>query len=619
VLKLPYLCHCILRAPNKAILLRSNYPKLILKVPTNHTPPKQPKQTLSTLESVAQDYLTSWADFSIQYTSASLPSPQLYVVYKATLYLLPIDFKPCSSSASNSTSTASASSTEQEIKGKMVASYQRKLRQFFEHEPFFPLPHQQQLLDVWYARQGQDILQGKTQQGAFLLFYSMGSGKSQASLLPWSFYYVPRVVVLCENTMIETWVRFVGTLSQPANCIETTQFEILGLTEFGRIISFENPKFLKASITIFDEAHMFRNITEQMNREIEAICQAKQVFHLSGTPLVNSRLDLIGLGRIMMYKFTPKDIEQIQSSESDLCNQQYMSSLVEKIFRNRIHYYDPGSGNIQYAPVSRSMKYVCMSWRQVIDYLVMKKQDFCIGQYMICSSRKNSYHVKQKRCSNNDMHGGLSPKFITIIQDTLACPDPQIIYSNYLDNGVAKIFSHLKDHCKIELTTGTTSEQDRDDAFDRFNRGDIQVLCMSSIGGKGLNFKNCKVLRLVDAFESLQIENQAIARISRFRSHKKQNRSGVQAIKYISIFPTSYTLEEAKEAAKYFYETYCSSKWGTQGEVLGSDVEFMQELKDKMEKEEQGETIDQKLQHSNQVKQDLLMPILFQMTKLGTL
>jgi hypothetical protein len=123
----------------------------------------------------------------------------------------------------------------------------------------------------------------------------------------------------------------------------------------------------------------------------------------------------------------------------------------------------------------------------------------------------------------------------------------------------------------------------------------------------------------VDAFESLQIENQAIARISRFRSHKKQNRSGVQAIKYISIFPTSYTLEEAKEAAKYFYETYCSSKWGTQGEVLGSDVEFMQELKDKMEKEEQGETIDQKLQHSNQVKQDLLMPILFQMTKLGTL
>jgi SNF2 domain-containing protein/helicase-like protein len=511
--------------------------------------------------------------------------------------------------------------------------FEKRLQKIFEHPEFKPFPYQLTFYNHWFKYVGSKIFNdqnGVDAHEAYLLYWKMGAGKSSASLYPWSKNYVKRVYILCVNTMIEPWVKFVISMSQPPK--STTRFIILGLTEFGKLAQ-DNIEFLKDEIVIFDEAHMFRNLTTSMNLEIDALIKAKVLINLTGTPIVNARNNLIGLGKIMMYNFSTAELILLNSPDyenNDIQNQ--IIDLIRKIFTNKVHFCDPSIDKEKYAPLTVEIKEVEMSWQQTVDYLVHKKQTFQIGGISIGSSRRNSYHNAQKRLSNTDIHGSESPKFTMIIKDTLDMlrqmpitgNKQQIIYSNFLGNGIFPLYNGIKkEKFLIAIATGDSSTQERNESFHAYNTKSVNVLSISSVGGLGLTFRNTDVLRLTDSFENIPMENQCIHRISRIGAHDvKQGEPlpNVLVVKYISIFPKKYTSEESKQICDYFYKQYCEVKWGTKQHIFEcSEETFIDLLIEKIVEEEDSETIDQKLLKSNQTKELILIPLSKEVAMLGTM
>ncbi len=507
--------------------------------------------------------------------------------------------------------------------------FEKRLQKLFEHVPFTPFPYQLEFYDHWFTHIGLKLFSSVLNlHEAYLLYWKMGAGKSQSSLLPWSKNYVKRVYILCVNTMIEPWMKFVVSMPQPIKT--TTRFIILGLTEFGNLVK-DNGHFLQDEIVIFDEAHMFRNLTPSMHIEINALIKAKILLNLTGTPIINSPNNLIGLGKIMMYTFSNDDITLLSSHEVTQDIQSKMILLIRKIFTNKVHFCDPSVEKEKYAPLKIEIKEVEMSWKQTLDYLVHERQKFQIGNIEISSSRRNSYHNAQKRLSNSDITGGESPKFAMIISDTVNMlrnmgemgPKQQIIYSNFLGNGIIPIYKTIKrENFRISLATGDSSNRERSDSFNKYNTKESNVLTMSSIGGIGLTFRNTDVLRLVDSFENIAMENQCIHRISRIGAHdvkKGDPLPTVLVIKYISTFPTIFSPEESINVCDYFYKHYCNASWGKKEELFGCpDKEFIKLLIEKIIHEENSETIDQKLLKSNVTKEVVLIPLSKEIAIIGT-
>lgn len=598
-----YLALAIKRANNKATVVRSHHPSLTLYVNAEELHRKL-------ITNVCDEYFREIANLHIidlEKEDETLTYMTFQPRESEFEYELNISFK------------ISKLIITDEV--KVRKSIQTKLAKVFEHQRFHLLPHQQQMYDIWWQTMGKDVFENDFKDDSYLLFWKMGYGKSQAALYPWSKFYVKKVFILCDNTMIETWIKFIETLPQIQNT-ETT-FKVLGLTEFARKIN-NNGDYLANEIVIFDEAHKYRNLTESMHNQIEALQKAKFVFNLTGTPIVNARNNLIGLGKLMRYKFQPFEIELLNSSETDDFTSKQILKLVENIFNSKIHFCAPAIADERFAPVKIELKHIEMTWSQTIDYLICKRQVFKIGDLQLQTSQRNSYHVNEKRISNSSLHSDTSPKFTAIVNDTLEVKGHgQIIYSNFLENGILPIFRELKKKgASVALATGDTSEFDRDTAFNAYNDQKVDILCLSSIGGIGLTFKNTKILRLVDSFENLPSENQCIGRVSRIGAHTKKKKTDilptVLVIKYISIFPRMATDKDNEECLKYFKQYYYKSPWYTLEESLNTDKRFIDLLQEKIEKEEHKQTIDEKLQHSNAVKHSTIEPVISHMALIGT-
>jgi hypothetical protein len=504
--------------------------------------------------------------------------------------------------------------------------FTKRLITLFEHPSFEPFDFQEEYYQHWLKHIAPNVFSTKLDiHEAYMLHWIMGAGKSECSLLPWSRNYVKQVYIVCVNTMIPPWIKFIMSMSQPSN--STTRFTVLGLTEFSNLVK-DDEHFLKDQIVIFDEVHCLRNVTTSMKQDIDALRKARSLMNLTGTPIVNGWANLHGLGLVMMYSFQKHEIDLINTPLSDQTPDKLVKILeiVKNIFTNRIHYANPSKSTDKFAIVDIELKYVQMSWKQVVDYLVHQQQSFQIGTIDIGSSRRNSYHTAQLRYSNSGVDDKDSSKFASIVKDTITegSEKRQIIYSNFLGNGIKPIYQSLKkEGLKVAFAIGDSSEVEREDAFKKYNTNEVNILAISKIGGTGLTFRNTSVLRLTDSFQNDAIESQAIGRISRIGAHtmiKGQPRPRVKVVKYISTFPTTYTPDQSVTLCDYFYKKYCSEQWGSKQKLFEVPEEkFIDLLIEKIQQELNNETIDQSLLRTNAEKQKISVhPLLEEMEKLGT-
>ncbi len=511
----------------------------------------------------------------------------------------------------------------QENKQKL---FLRRLEVLFEHDEIVLQQHQQNALNKLWLSKGEKVFQNESDKEiheSFCWAHSTGSGKSYGSLSLYSKIHIDKLYILCSNAALLQWADYVKKMFQPKK--SKTTIEIIGLTEFANILANEDGgdmELLTNQHVIFDEAHVFRNLTSIMQLQIEAIRKSRFLQTLTATLTVNHISDIIGLCEIHNGNLTQEEIDALTDLDTSP-PVELVETILRRVFTGRIDYYDAKldlKNAKNYAPLTFVIKEIPMQWEQTVDYMVKKRNNFIIGptkdtSLCITTSARNSYRKNEKQISNSSKDQTISPKF-DLCCDTITQFNcfPQIIYSNYVINGIKGVHARLKrkrPDLKIDIATGTTSTPDREAKRQAINSKELDLLFLSKIGNASLDFLGVKALHLVDGFDNKAGEDQATGRVRRYGGHKVEKDGTITPVvifKYISIFPNlhSVSLEQKKVITNYFYNTYCNPNVGTIEELIPFD--FTEELIKKIKMEENGKTVDQQLEISNMYKSNNLDP-----------
>ncbi len=528
---------------NYIILVRDNFPK---KLHVEYVQNNKNDNLLAAVKSFFTPDKTAYVE-SKQLPNSEIKNQNIFYSYNQTNYPLSIKCDFPNKRKKTSIKKIDGKTRSQNYPCEYQELMTHRFKKQFEHSFITPLPHQRVFLEQLWLRIGKMEFFQNENQAFFLMFWTMGSGKSIGALQIFSFVHVPKVFIICQNTMIRQWVTFIKNMPQPDKT--STEFHIIGLTEFGRL-SYETKNFLKNQYVIFDEAHLFRNKTENMTTQIDALRQCKLLLNLTGTPIINSIQELVPLALIHGAKITSaeekmfndlSDQQKNAHTKTNKCeddsvknqtkkhreNKQIdkqktvLKDFIQKHFHNKVFFYDPKVSPIHmkdYPPFRMVISEVVMTLQQTVDYLVQKRQTFTIGDLSVTHGHRNAYHSTEKAISNSSSSSP-SPKFAIIAKNVVKFEDgfPQVVFSNLIYNGInplkEEIDKEIKDKVKlrIEVTTGQIPVSERNMLFEEYNNRQVDVLLMCRIGESGVNLLGTKALHLADCCENYQLEQQVIA------------------------------------------------------------------------------------------------------------
>jgi superfamily II DNA/RNA helicase len=113
-----------------------------------------------------------------------------------------------------------------------------------------------------------------------------------------------------------------------------------------------------------------------------------------------------------------------------------------------------------------------------------------------------------------------------------------IVYSNYLEGGLGP-YAQLLDKAKIPygVYTGEQPRRYRDELVEKYNRGEIPVLLLSSAGGEGLDLKGTRLVQVLEPHWNDEKIEQAIGRAIRYKSHSElpHDERNVTVQKFMSL------------------------------------------------------------------------------------
>lgn len=598
-----YLTATINETSNHHILVRDSNPHLILEYED------------SFIAEICKKYFTSKVtSFELRKSDQT----KLYYEYKNEYYKVPIDFNlNTKKRKSNELHEKKQQSTEQ--KESLLLN---RITKIFEHKQIKPLGHQQRFLEkYWTDFHGKEVHEEILDWSCAFLNYNVGAGKSYASLLPFSFIHEDRVIIICSNTMISEWVDFITTIHQPDN--SSTIFEVIGVTEFNRLLS-EKPDYIKNQYVIFDEIHVLRNLTDNMRYMVDALRDVKFLILLSGTPLVNSLSELVTLALLMHVDLTDHEISYLENISMETYNEKKTLDIVTRIFQGKVDFYSPEVDPehlSDYAPLNVIYVHVPMTWKQTVDYMVNRKQVFTIGHLSLQSSTRNAYNQVSIQISNFSCQRE-SPKTDKIVENIKKHGHyPQVIASNYIKNGIEPIYQEVQKQLsdkKSCMITGSTPMEERPEILAQYNSNKLHLLLFGPVANTGINLYKTSALHLQGVDENIQLENQTIARVRRYKSHDKNKDGTINPItvyKYISIFPDAKTINK-KEVTDYFYQQYVPKHLGKQEDAI--DFDFATLLIEKMHKDENYTAVEQRMEKNNNYKHTTLLPSLLLIQKLGS-
>jgi len=484
-------------------------------------------------------------------------------------------------------------------------------------------PFTRKLKDVFYPRRPnrsflphQKVLQKRFRENlpkSYLLYWEMGSGKTLGIL---SALFLldkipPKISIVCSISMIDYWLNNILDFDTKNNTFEV---EIMGYSYFeNKFLEGENvtDDYIKSKMSqrvfIVDEAHHYRNMTPNMERALLKLSFAKNLYLLTGTPLVNSAEEMRIWAKFLNIDTPPPS------------NSRDIISWVKKYGKDKIMYFHPVMNknmkeNNSYPDVEHETVTIPMTWKQTLIYFLSQGNvDFC-GTCII-SSKKNNGLSLHKQVANGfkDNNGKfISPKNDFIIKtnsDTAKYPLPHVIFSSNLETGVEDIFKKLdQKHVSVNIITGNTNADDRQEIVDKYNQGKIDNLLLSRVGNEGINLLGTGTLFITTRHENEESANQTKARVVRYESHVDSDIKKVKIVDLISVFPkTEPTNEEKKDLSEHMSECLKDS-------ISGNDV--VNELRQKM-KACNNITVEEHLNQLNKLKDAELKPVMDAMKEVG--
>jgi superfamily II DNA or RNA helicase len=450
-------------------------------------------------------------------------------------------------------------------------------------------PHQQKVVEYMW----------KTDSRGIVLYHGLGSGKTITSIAISQLYPEKKVIVVCPASMRIQWKNELGKMKA-----KMENYKILSYEAYASAIK-TNANMVDSSIVILDEAHRIRNPGKTSTVINRTLKDSDKVILLTGTPMVNTPLDMSPLVNIIMgnkimpvedeqfedhfmitksmelppmkdrcfdysaitcsdkgyvvwhnrctyhyYKYMLKQPKEIRDKEDFYRNSEYEKEQENRInkMREKLKFIPKQPNLSQYARYVRCMVSYYMpdltedypkveKWFIKVHMSKMQSDIYLNAlQNLPLPDREamergiqldagkpqvNTFLNVVRRVSNT--WGGFpnTPKLRQIIKYIIEGPKPVIVYSNWLEDGIEALAKSLVNN-KISFAkfTGALNDKTKNDVVELYNKGDIDVLLLSSSGGEGLDLKNTRQIHIMEPHWNFAKINQVIGRGVRYKSHE---------------------------------------------------------------------------------------------------
>lgn len=376
------------------------------------------------------------------------------------------------------------------------------------------LPHQQDIVDHFNSPQFKSPC---------LLYFSMGSGKTLASLMcalelsKRAATRNPNVVVVCDISIIDQWIATIERL----HVEHPITFVVMSYNDVDKAVRTSTRLGFRVHMGIVDEIQRFKNLTSAMRPLVDLIVTWPVLLYLTGTPIINDASDAHGL-LYLLHRKTTGDLREVS--------------------KGHVAYYDPKDDPCKrefFPTVQTLIERVTMSWPQTLHYFSLRQNLFRLGDFSVQRVVQNRYKKAQIGVCNYFKSAEQSTKVMRVLENVLKYRPlgKQVIYSSRLTMGLDPIAEVLHKRkvpfCRID---GATEARKRNEVIKRYNGNKCDVLLLSPALSRGVDLMDTYVFHVLEPLDNTQTYNQTLTRAVRFKSHTGDNKV-VHVVNYVSVFP----------------------------------------------------------------------------------
>lgn len=427
-------------------------------------------------------------------------------------------------------------------------------------KPFKPLPQQAAYADQFSAERWPTLPPG------ILLGFALGSGKTHATLHLAESRGATLLSVVCAVSLIGQWQESIETHAPSSSDAPVVEYRIYGYDRFAALVH-TNPRLVAGSMVAVDESHTLKNMTDTMLPSIEALQLSSCCQFLTGTPIRNDVRDfdlvlrLLGLGdaipnvvdgeagygdRTWAVSRGPNAIPPDPYEPRPL-RRYLLERLKGRVALYNPRYCEPRVQFMQHYPQTvESVTYHELTWEQVLEL-------FLYGDGV-------SIKINGDRRVNIGAAGGflrrlsilnavgVEPYIFSSKADALingiekVARFPQVVYSRFKANLLKPLSDRISKHFGVttRILTGDTPAKERQPLLDAYNRGEISVLLICSVGSEGLDLTApTTAMHLLEPQHNIPEEQQIFGRVVRFSTQVRdwEHDIPIAIIRYVCRFP----------------------------------------------------------------------------------
>ncbi len=366
---------------------------------------------------------------------------------------------------------------------------------------------------------------------AFLLADEMGTGKTVMATLALRILLregkAKRILILCPVSVLRVWeehlqewslgeLSFVLVRGTPEQRrliwqLDNIHVFITSYDVFSRDIRRENILIDKFhfDLVILDEAHYIKNRKSIRFRSLQQ-ASFKRKWALTGTPLENRIEDVKTIFEFLIPGLIPA--EETSPTKIREYIRPYMLRRLKKDVLSQL------------PPKRRQWRWLEMSKEQRRQYESVRRYGVAELTELARRGRVPKYHIfalitKLKKICNFPQGSLDSPKareVINLVEEIVASGEKVVIFSQFIEEGIAKLAKILEGYNALKLT-GNMSLSQRKTVIDAFRTNpDIRVLLVSlRAGGVGLTLTEASYIIHFDHWWNPAVMKQAEDRVHR--------------------------------------------------------------------------------------------------------
>ena len=413
------------------------------------------------------------------------------------------------------------------------------------------------------VKEHQSRVIDKLENNSVVAAHSMGSGKTLTALLAaekaQKKYPNEHVTAIVPASLVSNMK---DQAVQHGVDLDMDRFEVTTYDKASNDVNRLRQK--NHSLIIVDEAHKLRNKDTKRSSQIEKVLKSsRKSLLLSGTPSYNKPEDIAVLvnkaAGTKILPDTAKDFEDrfigrrkvepglfakhvlgVEPGEvTYLKNQGELREVLNKY----IDAYDAQEHNagdfptahhriikVNMSPEQKRMyKFLeddmpaPIKWKIRLGLPLSKKESSNLNAF---STGVRQVSNSTKPYSQNPDREPLSPKQLkmadSIEEKMLSDKNYRgISYSNYIESGLKPLSEELhRRGISHAIYDGSLSQREKDSVVDKYNKGEIKQLLISSSGAEGLNTKGTKLVQVMEPHFNKSKIDQVVARAVRYKSHE---------------------------------------------------------------------------------------------------